>query len=55
MCKICSDWQLGKLTIKEAWRNLQETVDGIDGDEEKLDHYFEVANKLLEEDEKLKS
>ena len=24
MCQICKDWQLGKLTITEAWRNLNE-------------------------------
>lgn len=24
MCKICSDWQLGKLNIYEAAKNLEE-------------------------------
>jgi hypothetical protein len=50
MCKICSEWQLGKLTTKEAWRNLKETMNP-DMTQEELDHYWETAMKLVDEDE----
>jgi hypothetical protein len=55
MCAICKDWQLGKLTIKEAWRNLNEAREVGFANDEDLYHYFEVAELLTkEENEKSK-
>jgi hypothetical protein len=50
MCLVCKDWLAGKITTKEAWRNLHE-LHSIDTDnmEEQL-HYFEVAEKLAEKE-----
>ncbi len=45
MCKICSEWQSGKLTAKEAWHNLLETEPS--SDEEEM-HYFEIAETLAD-------
>jgi hypothetical protein len=51
MCKICVDWQLGKLTLDEAWRNLGETrAAGFDSQEE-IAHYWDVAEMLSEDEE----
>ena len=50
MCMICKDWELGKLTKKEAWRNLDELVTEGQTEEERF-HYFELANKLAESNE----
>lgn len=38
---------MGKMTTKEAWRNLNESV--VSSDEE-LSHWMEVANKLVDEE-----
>ena len=32
MCLICVDYQKGKLTVSEAWRNLQEMQEVLDSD-----------------------
>lgn len=48
MCRICAEWQMGKLTTTEAWRNLNEMPRDT---EEELVHFFEVAEKLSETDE----
>lgn len=47
MCLICVEWQLGKLTFDEAFRNLNEIK------EEDPEHYDEVVALLLEEDDTL--
>lgn len=49
MCQICKDWQLGKLNITEAWRNLNEAREAGFETNEALAHYFEVAEMLAEE------
>lgn len=56
MCIICTDWEKGNLTIKEAWRNLREMAEGSKTNEE-LVHFFEVAEILSEKqnEEKLNS
>ena len=48
MCIICSQWQLGKLTNREALRNASEYVNVIDGDEELRVHMSEVMNKAAD-------
>ena len=30
MCLICTEYQKGKLTVSEAWQNLQEMQEAID-------------------------
>ena len=30
MCLICTEYQKGKLTVSEAWQNLQEMQETID-------------------------
>ena len=32
MCIICTEYQKGKLTVSEAWQNLQEMQDDIEPD-----------------------
>ncbi len=56
ICTICKDWELGKLTIKEAWRNLSEArLSGFDSEED-ISHYWDVAEKLMDiEDETSKT
>jgi hypothetical protein len=55
MCKICIDWQLGKLTIDEAWRNVHESADIEYSTGGNLDHLLDLAERLFREDEKPKS
>lgn len=55
MCVICKDWQLGKLTKAEAWRNLDEMMQDLVDKEEDLGHYWEVIDKLIEEEYEPKS
>ena len=47
MCLVCKEWQAGKLTSKEALDALGELIDtDINGKE----HYFEVADKILDKE-----
>ena len=32
MCLICTEYQKGKLTLNEAWVNLHEMLEVLDGD-----------------------
>lgn len=41
MCRICADWELGKLTLPEAYLNLQEVWDEEDP------HHVDVWVKLI--------
>lgn len=45
MCIVCLDWQKGKLTSKEALRNLGEL---INTDTDKKDHYWRVLDQIME-------
>ena len=46
MCIICVEYQKGKLTANEAWRNLNEMQDILD-----LEHIDDVLNMILLGDE----
>lgn len=46
MCLVCSQWQLGKLSNKEALSNLGEMI--VSGG--KTDHYYEVVDKIMEKE-----
>jgi hypothetical protein len=48
MCVVCSDWEKGKLTSKEALRNLGEMI--ATGTEKEKKHYFEVSEKILDKE-----
>ncbi len=50
MCLICSDWEKGKLTSEEAWRNLCEMSKLPSTTAEELMHYFELSGKILEKE-----
>lgn len=50
MCRICAEWLLGKISTKEALRNLNEVKDALLNTDQELDHYYEVAEKLAESD-----
>lgn len=52
-CIVCRDWELGKLTIEEAKRNLGEIAETkSDLTDEELRHYWDLWEKILEKDEK---
>ena len=42
MCRICVDFELGKLTLEEAYRNFREIYNEND------DHALELWVKLIE-------
>jgi len=46
MCNVCKDWEIGKLTNKEAWRNLEEMVG--DNLSQMDEHSLELANKIVD-------
>jgi len=45
MCIICTEWEKGKLTDKEAMAAVGEMIANA---EDGADHYFELANKIVE-------
>jgi hypothetical protein len=49
MCIVCAQWEAGKLTSKEALRNLGEMI-GSSDDEEKTGHYFEACDKIIDKE-----
>ena len=50
MCVVCKEWELGKLTSKEALKNLGEMIN-TSKDKEK-EHYFEASSKILDKEVK---
>jgi hypothetical protein len=48
MCVVCTEWAKGNLTSSEAIRALGEMISTSEKDRE---HYYEVAEKIAEEDE----
>lgn len=47
MCKICSEWELGKLTTKEAKSNFKEYI--VDDSEVHLHALFQAIAEENEE------
>lgn len=47
MCKICVEWEAGKLTAKEAYRNIGEVV--VKSNEE-ANHLFALSDRILEKE-----
>ena len=41
MCLICIELEKGRLTAKEAFRNMEEIIDDITGE-----HFYEVLGKI---------
>lgn len=52
MCIVCKDWQSGKLTSREAMRNLGELI-GMKGEADldpKIRHYYEAVEKIIDKE-----
>jgi hypothetical protein len=47
MCLICKDFELGKLTLNEAYRNLKEVYD--DEDEHSVDVWMMLLDAELKD------
>ena len=52
MCIVCVQWDLGKLTNKDAFRNLGEMIRSAPTQEER-DHLVETYEKILDDEVKL--
>jgi hypothetical protein len=48
MCKVCVEWQAGRLTSKEALRNLGELLDS-DSDL-MVKHYYGVIEDIMDKE-----
>lgn len=50
MCLICVEWQAGKLTAKDAMRNLGESlaVATDNDDHSKVEHLIELSDRLMD-------
>lgn len=49
MCQICSDWEKGKLTSKEAFANIGEMLNTTD-DNIEVNHLLDLSNRILDKD-----
>ena len=49
MCKVCVEWEAGKLTNKEALNALGEMIKSTE-DEKKSKHYYSVVDKVLDKE-----
>jgi hypothetical protein len=47
MCIVCLEWEKGKLTSREALRNLGEM---IAADSKDTEHYLKVSEKILDKE-----
>jgi hypothetical protein len=47
MCNICAEWEKGKLTSKEAFRNIGELINTSD-DEKVIEHMISLSGKILD-------
>jgi len=50
MCYICIEYEKGKLTSKEAMGALVEVLQ-TETDEDKANHLYELANKIVDNDD----
>ena len=48
MCNICKDWEMGKLTAKEALNNLWEIAQDVEVEADQQ-HYQDLTDKLIDE------
>lgn len=48
MCIVCTEWQAGKLTNKEALHNLGELIGTETG--AKSSHYYKVVDEVMEDE-----
>lgn len=49
MCAVCKDWELGKLTWEEAFRNIGEMIEGSKHDIEELEHLSKILGKIMKD------
>jgi hypothetical protein len=47
MCMICSDWELKKMTDREAFSAIGEVL-ASEANEAARDHLFELSSKILD-------
>lgn len=52
MCVLCTEWQKGTMTNKEALAAIGEIVI-TETDHEKRDHLFNLANRVVDKEEEL--
>lgn len=50
MCIVCIEYNKGKLTYKEAFRNIREVSENAN--EEELRHFSEVIDKIVNDEVK---
>lgn len=52
MCRICVEWEMGKLTTTDAMRNLGESLAvATDADDFKgVEHLIELSDRLIDAD-----
>jgi len=50
MCVVCTDWNKGKMTDKEAFNALGEMINSADIKGKDLEHYLEVSDKILDKE-----
>lgn len=46
MCRICVEWEKGKLTAKEAFKNIGEVI--AEADESTREHLFRLSDKIVD-------
>lgn len=49
MCRICVEWEQGKLTSKEAFRNIGEAINTTDDDDTR-EHLFGLSERILDKE-----
>ncbi len=49
MCRVCVDWQAGKLTAKEAVRALGEMI-GSPSEKSERSHYWKALDEIMEKE-----
>jgi len=50
MCKVCVEWEMGKLTNKEALNILGELIGESTADSKRHKHYYGVVEKILDKE-----
>lgn len=48
MCKICVDWEKGKMTSKEAMGAIREVIGPASGEDN--EHYIKLAGKIMDKE-----
>lgn len=49
-CVVCREWELGKLTSKEALKNLGEMIQVEGTSKKESKHYYDAVEKILDKE-----